>query len=318
MTNQAAPIKRRGNPNFGRKAEIDTPEQAHVDDLKKQYVFQLIKTHEKAKPKDEFGQLIGSPFQPFYGIVNSGMAWDPDYIPAREEKKPKAEQKKGGVRAWRYVYNHPSIWVDDQVDPTPTKEDLSDAQNDLVFRNGVLRVFGHETNKLLALKLNNAFDGCERPLKSVPKEYVLLDQEKIDKEVLQALDDSFEAEKAAREATVEEMYACAYYFGINLQQSDDAIRKAFISVARSKPKVFNREFVNPKNKYKYTILEGLADNIISASQVPGKVIFVETGAPIFDLKTQDPAEEIATLAVAGVTAAVNLVSKIRKIYEEGN
>lgn len=318
MSNTAAPaIKRRGNPNFGKqKTEIEVQQEVLTDDLNKQYIFQLIKTHEKAKPKDEDGKLLGSAYQPFYGIVNSGLAWDPDYITPAETRKPKSEQKKGATRRWRFLYNYPTIWVDEQIEPEPTKEEIGDEKNDLIFRNGVLRVFGHETTKLQALQLNNAFQDCTRPLKNVVKEYVLLDQEKIDKETLQLLDDSFEAEKEARAASLNEMYAIAYYFGIDLTKSDDAIRKAFISIARAKPSVFLREFVNPKNKYKYAVLEGIAENIISIGLVPGKVCFVETGAVLFDVNTTDAGEEIASMAVANFTPAVNLVNKLRKMFEE--
>lgn len=315
-TPTVAPIKRRGNPNFGKqRTETEVVQDNIVEDQNKQYIFQLIKTHEKTKPRDEDGKLVGSAYQPFYGIVNSGLAWDPDFITPQEAKKPKADQKKGATRRWRYLHNYPSIWVDEQVDPEPTKEEVGDQKNDLIFRNGLLRVMGFETTKLQALQLNNAFQDCVRPLKNVVKEYVLLDQEKIDKETLQQLDDSFEAEKAAREASLEEMYAVAYYFGIDMTKSDDAIRKAFIGVARSKPAIFNREFVNPKNKYKYTVLEGLADNLISVNLVPGKVCFVETGAVLFDVNTPDTAEEIASMAVANFTPAVNIVNRLKKLLE---
>lgn len=316
-TATVAPIKRRGNPNFGKKVSEEIQQEQNISaEIDKQYIFQLIKTHEKAKPKDDNGQIVGSPYQPFYAIVNSGTAWDPDFVTPTEARKPKADQKKGASRRWRLLANYPTIWVDEQIDPEPSKEDLADAANDLIFRNGVLRVFGHQATKLQAMQLNNAFQDCVRPLKNIVKEYVLLDQDKIDKEVLQALDDSFEAEKAAREASLQEMYAVSYYFGIDLTKSDDAIRKAFISIARAKPAVFNREFVNPKNKYKYLFLEALSDNIISGTSMPGKIVFTETGAVLFDLNTQDFAEELATMVVGNYEKAVNLFNKIKKIYEE--
>lgn len=316
-TANAPVIKRRGNPNFGqKKTEIEIQQDVITADIDKQYIFQLLKTHEKAKPVDNStGEIIGSPFQPYYGVVNSGLAWDPDYISPIEAKKAKSDQKRGAARRWRFLYNYPTIWVDEQIEPEPTKEDFAAAENDLVFRKGLLRVFGHEKMKLKALELNNAFQGVVRPLKSVVKEYMLLDQDKIDKEVLQQLDDSFEAEKSARDASLEEMYAVAYYFGIDLSKSDDAIRKAFINIARSKPAVFNREFVNPKNKVKYTILEGLAENYISDTIVPNTLHYVESGTKIMDLKTPDTAEEIATMYMSGDIKSTNLYNKINKYFE---
>lgn len=290
---------------------------AQTDELEKQYVFQLLRTHESQKPRDsKTGELAGSPYQPFYAVVNSGLAWDSEYVPPTEAKKPKADQKKGGTRRWRFLHNFPTIWVDEQVDPEPTRDELAAAENDIVFRQGFLRVSGHEVMKLKALKLNNGFQDCERPLKNVTKEYMLLDQDKIDKEVLQHLDDSFEAEKCAREATVEEMYAVGYYFGIDMSKSDDAIRKEFISKARSNPKLFNREFVNPKNKYKYRFMCALDDNIISGTIVPTKLYYVESNTPILDLKTTDIAEELATNAMANSEKYINLYNKLEKMYQE--
>lgn len=160
-------IKRRGNPNFGKKTT--TTEQAIAEvNPNKQYIFQLLKTHDKAKPRDsQTGEVMGSPYQPFYGIVNSGMAWDPDYIPPSEEKKallnPNYKPKQGAQRRWRYVYNFPTIWVDEQVNPEPTKEEIGAEQNDLVFKKGILRVFEHEEMKLKAMFLNDTFQDCVRP-----------------------------------------------------------------------------------------------------------------------------------------------------------
>jgi len=309
-------IKRKGNPNFGKK-KVEGSEETKIDlkqpeKIKEQYVFQLIKTHEKQKPRDfETGEFRDSPYQPFYAVANSGLAWDKTYV---NPKNPNATP--GGQRRWRYLYNYPTIWVDEQVDPEPTKEELSDSQNDLIFRNGVLRVFGYQETKLQALMLNNTFEGCERPLKNLPKEFKLLDQEKIDKEVLQELDDSFEAEKYAREATDEEMYAVSHWYGIDLGKSDDAIRKEFIQKARSNPKVFNREFINPKHRAKYVFLKALGDNMISPTIVPGKLYYVYTNTPIFDLKSSDVAEELAVNYVANVEKIKSLHDKLKKHYDD--
>lgn len=314
-------IKRRGNPNFAKKVNNEIEAQAtptqNVVDLNKQYVFQLLKTHDKAKPRDpNTNEITGSPYQPFWAAINSGTAWDPDFLPPSEEKKPKLDQKKGAVRRWRFLATYPTIWVDEQIDPEPSKEDLAAPENDLIFRQGMLRVFGHETMKMQALKLNNGFKDCDRPLKNVPKDFELLNQDKIDKEVLQTLDDAFEAEKAARTATVDEMYAVSFYFGIDLGRSDDAIRKDFINKARQNPKSFNREFINPKNKYKYTFLQSLADNIISGTQIPGKLVYVDTGSHITDLKTGDFAEELSGMCMANQSVAMNLYHKLEKILTE--
>jgi hypothetical protein len=299
--------KRRGNPNFGKKTApvVNDP---HTDKLNKQYVFQLLHTHENQKPRDgKTGELVNSPYQPFYAEVNSGMAWDPDFT-------PKGASKAGAQRRWRFLHNYPTIWVDEQIDPEPTKEDLAAPENDLTFRYGVLRVFGHQEMKLKAMQLNNAFAGCVRPLKNIPARFELLDQDKIDKEVLAILDDAFEAEKNAREATLPEMYSLAYYYGIDLEKSDDAIRKEFITKARQNPAVFNREFVNPKNKYKYVFACALADNIISGTMIPGVVVIVDSMAKVFDLKSDDIINELSVNCMADDKRAKDLYNQLSKEY----
>jgi hypothetical protein len=307
MENILTPPKRRGNPNFGAPKKADTPNPIK-NKLEKQYIFQLLKTHTKQKPVDSnTGELVGSPYQPWFGVVNSGMAWDPNYT-------PKGARNPGAQRRWRYLANYPTIWVDEQIDPEPSKEDLADPANDLLFRQGVLRVFGHQEMKLKALQLNNAFAGCERQLKNVPFEYELLDQDKIDKEVLEVLDNAFEAEKSAREASLSEMYALAYYYGIDLAGSDDAIRKQFITKARQNPTVFNREFVNPKNKYRYVFASAIADNVISGTMIPGNVVIVDSMAKVFDLKSDDMIEELSANCFIGDKKALELYNQISKEY----
>lgn len=328
---QTVSFKKRGNPNFGKKTltpdEQFAQKQQSIEDadFNRQYIFQLTTEHKTAKPRSAkqgdmgSGEVI-SAFQPFYGVCNNGIAWDPDYISPQEAKKDKKDQKKGGQRRWRYLANFPSIWVDEQVEPEPTSEELAAAENDLTFRRGVLRVFGYQKTKLQALMLNNSFEGVKRPLKNVPKDYKLLDQDKIDQEVLQSLDDSFEAEKSARAATNEEMYAVGYYFGIDATKSDDAFRKAFIMKARENPSVFNREFTNPKNKFKYNFLNALADNIISGTVLQGKCTLISTGAHLFDIQntaTDLIADELATMVMTNYEKAVGLHNRIEKIYLDG-
>lgn len=306
--------KKRGNPNFvKRTAEPDIAGINNAPNLHKEYIFQLIRTHEKQKPisakMGDLGGEILSPYQPFFAVVNSGLAWDATYVP-REGAKP------GASRRWRYLHGFPTIWVDEQIDPEPTKEEIASNLNDIVFRNGILRVFEHEQTKLQAVMLNDAFEGCKRPLKNVPHQYRLLDQDKIDKEVLSQLDEQFEAEKAAREATPQEMYALAYFFGIDLAQTDEAIRKHFITKARSNPIIFKREFVNPKNKYKYIFMTALGQNIISDTRVPGHVYLVEADRPVYDLRTDSTIEELSAAVMGNDQKATDLYNQLRKMIED--
>lgn len=309
METQEQPQKQRGNPEWLKRKKV---EGSTVEDLSKQYIFQLVKTHERAKPivskLGDMGGTIESPYQPYYAVVNSGLAWD-------EKFTPKNSTKVGGSRRWRYLHGFPTIWVDEQIDPEPTKEDFASNLNDLTFRKGILRVFGYETTKLQALTVNDAFDGCKRPLKSVPKQYLLLNQEEIDQSVLDSLDDAFEAETAARNATQDEMMACAYYFGINLAQSDIAIRKDFISRARNNPKVFNEQFVNPKNIYKWTIKQAFDNNIISSTIVSGTVYLVDAHKKVYDLKTDDAIGELAQAIFASEPNATELYKELKRMSE---
>ncbi len=311
METQTAP-KKKGNPNFGKKTVSE--ETLLTEDLNKQYIFQLVKTHERTKPivskLGDMGGAIESPYQPFYAVVNSGLAWDSKFIPKNGNK-----EKPGGSRRWRYLHGFPTIWVDEQIDPEPTKEDLASNLNDLTFRKGILRVFGYETTKLQALMVNDAFDGCKRPLKNVPKQFTLLNQEEIDQKVLDSLDDAFEAETAARNATKEEMMACAYYFGINLAQSDTAIRKDFISRARNNPKVFNEQFTNPKNTYRWVFKQALDNNIISDTIVQGTVYLVDAHKKVYDLKTSNATEELAHAAFASEPNATELYQQLKKMND---
>lgn len=310
METQTAP-KQRGNPNFGKKPSA---EAQLTEDLNRQYIFQLTKTHEKSKPISaklgDMGGAIFSPYQPYYGVVNSGLAWDGTFVPKNGNK-----EKPGGSRRWRYLHGFPTIWVDEQMDPEPTKEDLASNLNDLTFRNGVLRVFGYETTKLQALMVNDAFGGCKRPLKDIPKQYVLLNQDEIDKSVLASLDDAFDAETIARGATLQEMYACAYYFGINLQQSDIAIRKDFISRARSNPKVFNEQFTYPVNQYKWVFKSALDNNIISTTIVPGCVYLVDSNTKVYDLNTGDAITELSQAVFANEPKSSELYQTLKKMME---
>lgn len=297
-------LKRRGNPTFVKKTAEPVENK-----LTKQYIFQLLKTYEKQKPVDgKTGEIMGSPYQPWFGVVNSGMAWDENYT-------PKGAKFPGAQRRWRYLANYPTIWVDEQIDPEPSKEDLASNLNDLVFRQGVLRVYGHEEMKLKALMLNNAFKGCKRPLKNVPLEYELLDQDKIDKEVLEVLDNQFEAEKLAREATADEMYALSYFYGIDLSKSDDAIRKLFIQKARENPSLFNKQFANPKNKYKYIFTWGLAENIISGTIVPGCVYLTAPNTKVWDTNSEDIAEELTAATFVGDEKAKKLYEQLNAMYK---
>jgi hypothetical protein len=323
-------VKRRGNPNFGRKAATQqstafaeqpsgqTIEPEQTEDLNKIYIFQLLKTHERVKPRDgKTGEMVGSAYQPFYQVVNSGVAWDASYIPMLPNGQKKEGVKAGAARRWRYLHNYPTIWVDEQVNPEPTKTDLAAAENDIVFRNGVLMVKGYEKMKLQALMLNDGFQDCVRPLKNKPKEYILIEQEKIDKQVMADMDASFEAEKAARSATLDEMYAVGAVYGIDASKSDDAFRKDFISKARANPRSFMREFVNPKNKVKYRVLAALADNVISDTVLPNAIVYVDSGVTLLETKTPDVAEEAAVMYMAGHDKAIKLFDRLERLYREG-
>lgn len=295
---QVAEEKRRGNPEFGKKKT--EPKW----NPQKRYQFKLAKSYDSAKPRDkDTGQLADNPYPPIYMITNEGVG----VHPTRKE-----------IENWRYVYGYNSIWVKDQEKPEPSKRQLENPKNFIEFLNGSLFVQGNNTALLEALTIQDIFEGVVNPVNQVPPTFLLVDEEKTRRIVRQTADIAYEAEKAAREATLSEMIPVAMAFGIDVddpEENEDKIRTEFIVKAKQMPDQFSKQFVNPKNKFKYNIVEAMRDNLISTDVIAGKMVLVGTGKAYFDVKEgTDAAETFATLLMQDNSEALKLYQQLDKMF----
>lgn len=273
------------------KKAVEAPRTLH---------YQLVETQEKAKGRDkDTGEMTENPFPPLYIAPNAGVARDP---------------KTGMHRSWRYIFGYNTIWVDEQ-EPTPTTNQLYNAKNDLIFRQGLLSVQSNDTVKVMALEIQDGFEGNDNPLEDTPKTFRLIDGVKDREKMRNSADEAFEAESAARTAELEEMLPVAVFFGISVDDGDESrIRTEFILKARSNPSAFLRQFVNPKNKIQFVMTKALQKNLISTDVVPNNVVLVETGKVLFDVKAdQDIAEQIATLVMQNHDVATRLYNQLQKL-----
>lgn len=282
--------KKMGNPNFGKK------KKEGVDSLKT-YRFQLIKTHEKVKPRDrDTGEMLENPYPPIYIAANSGVAYD-------------AETDQ--VRRWRYLYGYPSIWEDEQTNPEPSPQQLAHERNDIIFRQGFLTVRGNDKAKIQALKVQDAFEGNENPLEDKPRIYRLLDENLELNKIRSSADAAYEAETEARNSSLEDMLPIASVFGIdvtNPEENADKIRTAFILRAKSDPQAFLKQVVNPRNTIVFKFRQAFQKNILSV--VEGKVIMVDTQRVLFEV---NPDKDAAEQAASSVLARED---KAEKAYEQ--
>lgn len=298
--------KRGGNPNWVKKTtenQSDTmvaePTKIKIDP-KKVYHFQLIKTYEKLKPIDnKSGSKIESLYPPYYLCPNEGVALDED----------------GEMRRWRYLYGYPSIWVDEQMSPEPTDEQIRDSRNDIIFEEGNLFVRGTEKAKIKALLIQDLCEDQENKLSSVNSVFRLIKDGEGLAKATQVNDKAFEAESAARNASVEELLPIAMLFGINVDGHDkrgDYIKKEVILKARQLPDAFLANFVSPKTNIKYLITKALNKNIISGQT--GTLTLVETDKPLFPInKNADIAEQVAVMVMANDEQASLLYTQLKKV-----
>lgn len=288
--------KPKGNPNFGKKLPVTKY------DPKKRYQFQLCQIIETAKPRDwETGEMIDNPYPPVFLWMNDGQAINPD---------------TGNIENWRYVFGFNSIWTKDQQNPAPTKAQLENPKNFIEFKNGSLFVQGTNTALIDAMMVQDGFEGVKNPINVVTPVYRLVDLEKNRKVTRTLADIAYEAEKAAREATFEEMIPVAMHFGIDVDNPErdvDRIRDEFIFRAKADPEAFSRQLVNPKIKYKYKIIKALRSNVISSTMVPGKMVLVDSGRVYFDVKEGDAAEQFASLVFQRQDEAVKLYEQVQNL-----
>lgn len=295
--------KKIGNPNFAKK-------KSETYDLDKVFEFELIKSYELYKPEtviitgkqsEKSAGKSDTIYPPTIAIPNIGLAFC---------------EKTNKQRAWRFINTENSIWIDEQRDLSKEEEGalLALPENQLEFIDGMLRVQGVEKNKIDALMVQDLFEGKKRKLKQTPPLYKLLDQDAILKTAQDILDQEWEAQKAARECSNEDMYEFAHVLGINLNQSDEGIRKDFIVRAKLNPAYFLKHFVNPKNKYVYAFAQALKDNVLRVNKDSNRLLWAESGSYIADVNALgDVADELAKRAVANDEVVLSLYATLSKM-----
>ena len=289
--------KKIGNPNFGAK------KKEPVLDTRKRYVFVLTETHESAKGRDkDTNELSHNPYPPIYIVPNSGVAFDP------ETKQP---------RRWRYLHNYNSIWVDEQLTPEPSKQDLESDRNSLIFRNGHLGVMGHEVAKMKALMVQDAYEGNENPLEHKPKIFRLINEDLELEKVESGIDAEYEALKIANEYKIEDLLPAAMVLGINVdnyEENQAKIRAQFKIKAKQMPRAILQNIANPKNEIKYIFTLALQKDIVSSSKVDGKLVMVETNNPLLEINSNgDVADQLATMVMSRDERATKVYESLKRL-----
>lgn len=288
--------KKIGNPNFAKKSGNSTPT------VQRDYRYQLTETFDKIKPVDnKTGEMVDNPYPPLRIIPNAGVELDP---------------KTKEVRQWRYVYGYPTIWVDEQK-PEPTKRQLESERNTIAFTKGFLRVNPNDKAKILALEVQSIFEGNTNKLEQKPSQYRLIDENREIANVRSIADEAYEAETAARSATIEQLLPVAMVFGIdvnNYDENEDRIRTQTILAAKNNPSGFLRQYINPMNDIKYVVTMALQTNIISSSKIDDKIVMVDTDKVLFDIKSDgDVPDQIAKMVIREEEIAVKLYERLKSL-----
>lgn len=268
-------------------------------DPKRRYRFQLIQTFERLKPRDsKTGEISDSVYPPIKMVPNDGIALS-----------------NGQMRRWRYIYGYPTIWVDEQTNPVPTFDQIKDEKNDILFRDGNLFVNGTDAAKVMALMIMDEHEAQTNSVTNVPKTFRIVTEEDSINMASEFADNSYKAEEAARNATLEELLPIALMFGINIDDSEtrsDIIRKQVVLKARQLPDAFLKNFVNPKTQIKYLVTKAMAKNIISGSN--GNLVMVDTGKVLFSVdSSKDVAEQVSALIMANNEEATLLYAQLQKV-----
>lgn len=286
--------QRRGNPNFGKKATSTTASLKNKPIVR----FQLVAEHTLCKPREkETGQMVDNPYPDYYAVPNEGVAYD---------------ASTNMPRQWRYIYGYKSIWVDEQL-PEPTLAQKTSEKNELVFRQGFLKVNTQDQLKLQALMIQDIYEGNENPVEPKPKIYRMVDEDAHLLKFREESDLEYEAETEARNASLEELLPVAMLYGLNIDNAEDnemRIRTEVIRAAKQNPAGFMRQFANPKHKIQYTFTKALQKNLLSASVFEGKVVMTDTNKVVAEVRTDgDVSEQLASLVVSGD-------EKMKKVYDQ--
>jgi hypothetical protein len=247
-------------------------------DASKEYVFELVSRHDGAQPREKgTGGLIGSGFQPFLTLANSGLAYD---------------EETGRVRAWRLITGQESIWEDEQegferYTPQQLNRLLSEPSNEITFFQGRLHVRGVDQLKLKALTIMDEYEGKETQYKNKNRVFKMLNADREAQDRLRGHYSEFYAVEKAIKATEGEMLSFALILGINIENQTEegikSIRTQFVEKAKESPEYFNKWYDSPKNKIKFAFFQGFKKGIISSTQTPNMVTWVEGKVPVYEL-----------------------------------
>ena len=302
--------KRGGNPNWVKKTTeqdsgtmvLEAPQVKQSGfkiDSQKVYHFQLTQRYDKLKPIDsKTGKTVDSVYPPYFLCPNEGVALH-----------------EGEMRRWRFLYGYPSIWVDEQLNPEPTEAQIRDQRNYIIFEEGNLFVRGTERAKIQALLIQDLCEDQKNPLFPTNHKFRMIKEGESLVKATEVNDKAFEAESAARNATIDELLPIAMLFGINVDKPEkrgEYIKKEVILKARQLPDAFLANFVSPKTNIKYVVTKALNMNIISGHT--GTLTMVETGRALFSVnKDSDIAEQVATLVMANDQEASTLYTQLKKV-----
>jgi len=297
MTETVEKPKRRGNPNLGKRKETVST----TGPKRGIYVFKLLKSHESLKPVNNITQEIDdNPYPHMYIAANSGVAWD---------------EERGEERRWRYLYGYSSIWEEDQVNPKPDVNRLtnSDGKNDIVFLKGFLKVRAGDTAKLKALQVNDGFEGNTNKVNNIPDVFELVDADKAKMAIRNAADRSFAAESAARKLEGAELLGVALALGIDVNDPDliDDVRSDVIARAKAEADNFMKIVNDPRHKIKYMALRGLNEGLITTV---GTTLSYQ-GTPWLQINPNvDVAHQISSQVLGGDKKAKELYDSLLEYY----
>lgn len=292
------PTTRRGNPNFAKKSVEPVSTTGPKKGL---YIFKLIKSHESLKPVNNITQEIDdNPYPHMYIAANSGVAWDE----VKEEE-----------RRWRFLYGYSSIWEDEQLNPKPDANRLSnsDGKNDIVFLKGFLKVRAGDGAKLKALQLNDGYEGNKNPINVIPPIFELVDADKARLDVRNAADRQFEAESAARQLDDIQLFGVALALGIDVNDPDmiQETRTSVIFKSKENPEAFLKVVNDPRHKIKYLVARGMNEQIVRQQ---GTTLLYQDTPWLTINPSVDVAHQVAQLVLAQDKKANELYDSLKEYF----
>lgn len=316
-----------------------TPDPVYVSDIsvhkrrrgaprpeehEKMWNFQLCNSFPPEwKPVDKkTGKPLSPPYPKYRTIPNAGNAYDENYLDDKGKPSPR-------VREWRYIEGQPSIWADEQpgldnYDVKQVQEMLGRDENQLTFYFGQLNVRGIQQLRMDALRCQDGYEGKKVQYQQKPRVYRLENPDNIVREEMTLLEKEWQAEKLARECTVDQMLECCFIMGMDISdQSDSSLRRLkleFLKKAKYDSKNpdsiewFTGIVNNPLTHIKYVVGQALVENLISTTQQPGRLTWAMANTPIFDIDAgRNPTDYICGLYFTEDEQAMKLVEELERM-----